>query len=326
MTIDAVLDTFAGKPVRDFRHGDRASADDVVYRLVQRFNDRQSQADLLAEFLVQVPPATLSALVLGPWTYVQPAPPRGLLGSLFGRVADSWSTAQPKPPLGYLQALIARRDELTALRALFVGDITVEDCEMSWIVQTDYGPLLAAFPALETLRVRGAEKLVLPPFEHAALQHLAIETGGLPDTIVAGLAQSRLPALKHLELWLGEVEYGFGGSIAPYVDLLERIAPARLEYLGLRNAPISDEIAEYVAQQPWLGRLHTLDLSMGTLGDRGALALAQSPHIASLKRLDVRHHYIGDAAVARLRALPLELAIDDAETEDDGMRFVAVAE
>jgi hypothetical protein len=65
---------------------------------------------------------------------------------------------------------------------------------------------------------------------------------------------------------------------------------------------------------------------MGTLGDRGALALAASPHIAGLKRLDVRHHYIGDAAIAKLRALPLELIIDGAEEEDDGERYVQVSE
>ena len=303
MTIGENIETFAGKPVREFRSGDQANDANAVYRLSQDYDDEGSQADLIAEFFAQVPPATLTALVLG-----------------------AWSQAQEDSPEGFLNALIERREQLSALRALFVGDITYEECEISWIIQTGYAPLLAAFPALETLRIRGAEQLDLPPFEHAALRELAIETGGLPDTVVTGIAQSRLPALKHLELWLGDENYGFGGAIEPYVDLLERIDPARLDYLGLRNAPISDEIAEYIAQQPWLGQLHTLDLSMGTLGDRGALALAQSPHIAGLKRLDVRHHYIGDAAVAKLRALPLELLIDDAEDEDDGDRYVQVSE
>ena len=303
MTISENLDTFAGKPVRDFRAGGRADDANAVYRLGQDYDDEGSQAELVAEFFSQVPPETLDALVLG-----------------------AWSQAQEDSPDGYLGALIERRAQLTALRALFVGDITYEECEISWIIQTGYAPLLAAFPALETLRIRGAEQLDLPPFEHAALKHLAIETGGLPDAIVANVAQSRLPALKHLELWLGDENYGFGGTVDPYVHLLERIDPARLDYLGLRNAPISDELAEYLAQQPWLGQLHTLDLSMGTLGDRGALALARSPHIAGLKRLDVRHHYIGDAAVAQLRALPLELVIDEAEDEDDGDRYVQVSE
>jgi hypothetical protein len=303
MTVNETLDVFFGKPVRDFRHGDQASDPGAVWRLSQDYDDEESQEALLGELLGQVPPASLEALVIG-----------------------AWSQAQEDSPAGYLEALIARRNELGALRALFVGDMTYEDCEISWIIQTNYAPLVAAFPALETLRIRGAEQLVVPPFEHASLKELAIETGGLPDAIVAGIAQSKLPALTHLELWLGDENYGFGGSIDPYVDLLERIDPSRLSYLGLRNAAISDEIAEYVAQQPWLGQLHTLDLSMGTLGDRGALALAASPHIAGLKRLDVRHHYIGDAAVAKLRALPLELVIDDAEEEDDGDRYVQVAE
>lgn len=303
MTVNATLDTFFGKPVRDFSHGDRVGDPRAVYRLMQEYEADETQEELLAEFLGQTNLATLDALVIG-----------------------SWANGPEESPAGYLEALIARRAELPALRALFVGDMTCEDCEISWIIQTNYAPLLAAFPQLETLRIRGAEQLVVPPFAHASLKELAIETGGLSDAVVASIAQSTLPQLEHLELWLGDENYGFGGSIAPYADLLARIDPSRLTYLGLRNATISDEIAEHVAGQPWLGRLHTLDLSMGTLGDRGALALAASPHIAGLKRLDVRHHYIGDAAIAKLRALPLELIIDGAEEEDDGERYVQVSE
>jgi hypothetical protein len=303
MTINATLDTFYGKPVKEFRTGDGIDGSDVVYRLTQDYDDEQAQDEFLNEFLDKAGAARLEAIVIG-----------------------AWSEAQSEPPEGFLDALIARRSELGALRAIFIGDMTYEECEISWIVQTDYAPLLAAFPALEVLRVRGATDLVLPAFEHASLRELAIESGGLPDAIVHGIAQSKLPALNHLELWLGDENYGFGGSLAPYAQLLAAIKPERLAYLGLRNAAISDEIAGHVAQQPWLSQLHTLDLSMGTLGDRGANALADSPHIGGLQRLDVRHHYIGDAAVARLKALPLDLIIDEAEDEDDGERYVEVAE
>ncbi|HJU41133.1 MAG TPA: hypothetical protein VJ724_16300, partial [Tahibacter sp.] len=181
MTVNATLDTFFGKPVRDFSHGDRADDPRAVYRLTQQYDDDESQEEILAEFLGQVKPATLDALVIG-----------------------AWSNTPEESPAGYLEALIERRAELSALRALFVGDMTYEDCEISWIIQTNYAPLLAAFPKLETLRIRGAEQLVVPPFTHASLKELAIETGGLPDAVVAGIAQSTLPQLEHLELWLGD--------------------------------------------------------------------------------------------------------------------------
>lgn len=303
MTVNENLDTFYGRPVLDFRSGDTVRRTDAVYRLGQDYDDELSQEGLLAEFFAQVPPRDLQALVLG-----------------------AWSDAASNSPDGFLDALIERREELRALRALFVGDMTYEDCEISWIIQTDYAALLAAFPLLEVLRIRGASDLTLPVFEHPSLQELAIETGGLPDAVVAAIADSRLPALKHLELWLGDDNYGFGGELAPYLDLLAKIQPERLHTLALRNAPIADALAEHIAQQPWLAKLHTLDLSMGTLGDVGARALLASPYLAGLKRLDLRHHYIGDALVAQLKALPLELIIDAAEKEDDGERYVEVAE
>jgi hypothetical protein len=90
----------------------------------------------------------------------------------------------------------------------------------------------------------------------------------------------------------------------------QRIDPSRLSSLGLRNSEIADELAVYLAQQPWLAGLHTLDLSMGTLGDRGAEALCASPYVGSLRVLDLRHHYISEALVQRLRGLPRRLRID----------------
>jgi hypothetical protein len=326
VTIESKTDTFHGKPVREFRRGDHASADDVVYRLWQKHNERQLPQELLAELLAEVPAASLVALVIGQWSFVKPAPAGGGVQGFMQRLRGTWSNQFPKGPDAWIDALIARRDELAALRALFVGDITREESELSWIVQTRYAPLLDAFPALETLRIRGTEKLAAERYTHASLRELAIETAGLTSAFAASLAQSHLPSLRRLELWIGNVEYGADNTIAPYAELVEHIDPARLEYLGLRNSELSDDLAEYIAQQPWLGQLHTLDLSMGTLGDRGALALAASPHIAGLQRLDVRHHYIGDDAVAQLRALPLELVIGAAEEEDDGERYTQVTE
>ncbi|WP_022971450.1 STM4015 family protein, partial [Xanthomonas maliensis] len=292
-----------GKRVVDFRVDQPASGGDVVYRLRQEYDGEDTQAALLDSLLAQVDPASIQALVIG-----------------------AWRESQEEGPSGYLQRLIERRDELPALRALFVGDMTYEDCEISWIIQTDYTPLLAAFPALESLRIRGSSNLVLTPFTHARLQELAIECGGLPSAIVQAIAASTLPSLRHLELWLGVEDYGYDGDLGTYQQLLAAIGPERLRYLGLRNAANSDELARWLAVQPWLGTLETLDLSLGTIGDAGARALVESTQLGQLQRIDLSHHYISADWQARLAALPATVILEDPEEEDDGERYVAVSE
>lgn len=303
MTIGEYTQTYRGKPVVDFRMGDKASDGDVVYRLYQEYDSEESQSELLAHLFSQVAPGSIEALIIGPW-----------------------SEAHDDGPEGYLNGLIARRDELSALRALFVGDMVCEDCEISWIIQCAYNPLLEAFPQLQSLRIRGSSSLQLQAFEHAHLQELAIECGGLPSTIVEAIAASKLPALRHLELWLGDENYGFDGDLSTYQRLLQAVGPERLDYLGLRDACISDELATWLATQPWLGSLKVLDLSLGTIGDTGAQALAESPHLGGIERIDLSHHYISAAWQQKLQALPCTVVLDDPEEEDDGERYVAVAE
>jgi hypothetical protein len=302
MTVVDYAEKFFGLPIVDYRHGDKVKRHDCVYRLVQDTYDAdESQRELLDGFLGQVDPETIEALVIGPW-----------------------SDASSEGPDGYLEGLIEQR--LPALKALFVGDMTYEDCEMSWINQTDYAPLLEAYPKLEVLRIRGTTELTLPRLSLPNLRELAIESGGLPTKIVLTIGESSLPALKKLELWLGDEGYGFDGDLTTYKDLLAKIQPQRLDYLGLRNSEISDQLAGYLAQQSWLGSLHTLDLSMGTLGDDGAKALLASQFLQGLKLLDVRHHYISERLVEQLQALPFTVEIDEAEDEDDGDRYVQVSE
>lgn len=307
MTIHAYVDTFQGKPVVDFTAGDTVSGEDVVYRIRQEYDDKRPQIEHLDALLAQVDPGSLQALIIG-----------------------AWDNSFEDGPDGYLNRLIERRQELTALRALFVGDMVGEDCEISWIIQTDYTPLLNAFPQLEVLRVRGSSSLTLQPLTHASLRELAIECGGLPLSIIEAIGASSFPALKRLELWLGDENYGYESSHAAYGDMLESIGPERLEYLGLCNAEDADELAKWLAQQPWLGQLRTLDLSMGTLSDEGAQALAASPYIQGLKRLNISFHYLSHDGEALLQELPCEVNLDDPQDADEydgeSHRYVAVSE
>ncbi len=305
MTVNEYAEHYRGQPVSEFRMGAKPAGGDVVYRLTQDYDSSESQTELLDSLLSQVDLSSLRSLIIG-----------------------AWSEAHDTSPQRFLDRLIERRDELGALRALFVGDMNSEDCEISWIIQCGYNTLLDAFPMLQSLRIRGSSGLELKPFTHEFLEELAIECGGLPSAIVDAIAGSSLPALRRLELWLGDDNYGFDGGLNAYVRLLAAIKPERLEYLGLRNSQISDELAAHLAAQPWLGSLKALDLSMGTIGDIGAQALFESPHLKGLGTLDLSHHYISEGWQKKLKSLPCKVVLDEPKDadEDDGDRYVAVAE
>ncbi len=303
MTISDPTETFFNKPLRVYESGTASDTGKYVYRLALEYDDSRQMSALIDEFLAQVDAAQLDALVIGMWSEPYEASADAVIAKLVERAAD-----------------------LPALRALFVGDMTFEECEISWIVQGNYAPLLKAFPQLEVLRIRGSNGLKIEPFTHGALRSFTIESGGLPADVAQALAQSSMPRLTHLELWLGTDEYGFSGDVALYRRVVEALWTPNLEYLGLRDAEIADQLALWLAGYERVEQLRTLDLSLGTIGDIGAWALYQSDHVRKLARLDLSHHYISEACQAQLRSMPMQVVLDDAQKEDDGDRYVAVGE
>ena len=228
-----------------------------------------------------------------------------------------------------VEALVGVADRLPGLRSLFLGDITAEEYEVSWIEQSDVTPLLHAYPRLEHFGVRGGS-LSLSPVAHESLKTLVVQTGGLPVEVVRAICQSDFPALEHLELWLGDEGYGADVTVADLEPILSGRLFPNLRYLGLKNSEIQDEIAAAVADAPITRRIHVLDLSMGTLGDEGAAALLDSPAIAKLEKLDLQHHYMSDEMVGRLQGLGIQVDSSDAQKpskyDDKSYRYVAVGE
>ncbi|MBE1492198.1 STM4015 family protein [Plantactinospora soyae] len=309
MTINSHITEFAGLPVVDF-DPDRpvdAAPGTVAWRL--RLDDGSEGGERFAEltdrFLAAVEPGEVQALIVGDWgeSYDQPAP---------------------------VDLLVRLAPRLTGLRALFMGELTMEESEISWITQADPAPLLTAYPQLRVLRIRGAtEGLSLTPTRHTALRELAIEAGGLPAHVVRAVGECDLPALEHLELWLGTDEYGGDATVEDLAAVLGGGRLPGLVSLGLRNAEIADQVAGALAGAPVVARLRRLDLSLGILGDEGAAALLAGQPLTHLDRLDLRHHYIGPELAARLVAeLPgVEVDLADVQKPDrDGDRYVAVSE
>jgi hypothetical protein len=310
MTISEHVEEFAGLPVRDFVPGEALTDPaGTAYRLVLAYDDarRGLTLDVLSnDFLGDPACGQVVALVFGEWDQI-----------------ESDTSAE-----GIIAALIAARDRLPGLKALFIGDITSEECEISWIRQADVTPVLAAFPALEHLRVRGADGLALGPVRHDGLKTLVIESGGLPAAVVRSVCAAEFPNLEHLELWLGSAYYLGDATPQDLAPILSGTAFPRLKYLGLRDCEWADALAAALADAPVLRRIQTLDLSLGNLSDEGAVALLSGGNLSGLKRLDIHHHYVSDEVLDGLKATAIDLEAGDqqAPPDDDEERYIAVSE
>src|SRR5262249_8348149 len=155
----------------------------------------------------------------------------------------------------------------------------------------DITGLFEAFPALEHFRMRGAEGLKLRPLKHERLKSLVIEASNLRREVVLALGESHLPALEHLEIWLGTSRYDADTTPDDLAGILRGEGLPALRHLGLRNAEIANDLPPALAGAPLLGRLESLDLSMGTMTDEGAEALLAVPGLGRLS-LDVSENYL----------------------------------
>lgn len=247
-------------------------------------------------------------------------------------VVGSWDEVfdQSSEAARVVEALVAARERLPRLRAIFFGDVISEECEISWIQNTDMAPLLSAYPQLEHFGVRGTNGLSFSTLQHQSLRSLTIQSGGLDAALVRAIGAADLPALDHLEIWLGTPDYGGDATIDDLTPILTGDRFPQLRYLGLRNSAIADEIAAAVAQSQVLERIRVLDLSLGTLSDVGAEALLASAAVRQLEKLDLHHHYCSPELIARLAALPMTVDTSDLQDlhvyGDESYRYVAVGE
>lgn len=302
------LDSFNGKSVIDF-NPDEALKDlnHYVYRLRIDYDDYSSgkkMEDLIHAFARIPVIAECQELIIGAWDFES------------SKRAD-----------GFVQTLVELKDAFKSLKAFFIGDITAEEQEISWIQQSDLSPLFAAFPNLEFFQARGGDGLSLSELKHKNLKTLVIQTGGLPPNVVQDIANADLPNLEKLELWLGDDNYGFESTIEDFDAIINGGKFPKLTYLGLKNSNIQDEIAIAVAKSPLLKQLHTLDLSMGVLSDTGAQALLDSPNIKNLVFLNLDHHFMTDDMMAKMGDLGIAVSMEDqGNYDDEDDRYVEVSE
>ncbi|WP_354642313.1 STM4015 family protein [Kitasatospora camelliae] len=317
MAISRHIERFHDLPVFDFvaavaDGAELPAAPDVAWKVGVDYESEQTFVERWQQFLDTVDTERVRAVVVGQWFQEEPE-----------------MLTEP------LAAVTGAADRLPALRGLFVGDVTFEECEISWLQMCDVTPVFRAFPRLEELVVRGAGKdwdgnggLELEPVRHEHLRALRFEAGGLPAAVVRAVGACDLPVLERLELWLGVDEYGGDSTIGDLEPFLSGAALPALRHLGLQNSEYQDEIAAAVAEAPVVARLERLALSMGALTDEGVAALLEGQPLTHLTSLDLHHHYLTDQVRDRLvEALPgVELDLSDGNKPEDDWRYVAVAE
>lgn len=309
MTISDHMRQFGGLPIVDWRPGDAIrNPAETLFRLAIDYDSEIAWSALFSNFLA--------------------AP---LAGFAAGIVAGAWQGEESDAPAeDVVQAVMRARDQLPNAAAFFIGDITFEENEISWIVQTDVAPLVSDYPRLEHFGARGGEGFAFTSIRHEALRTLVLESGGLPAEVVKGVLGSTLPSLEHLELWLGDSGYGATTTVDDLAPLFSGELFPRLRSLALRDSELTDDIAEALVASPLVTRLESLDLSLGTLGDRGAVALADSPAVRRLRKLDLHHHYVTPDVMQRLARIGPEVDVSDRREPSvyggEESRYVAVAE
>ncbi|NEZ63990.1 HEAT repeat domain-containing protein [Leptolyngbyaceae cyanobacterium CCMR0082] len=292
---------FANRTVQEFQHDQSlANPQNTAYALRCDYDDDESLVEVLQQ-LVNRPEATdIEALVLGLWQ------------------GDGDVCTEESSTAKLVSTLAEINDRLPNLKALFIGDITYEECEISWLQQSDMSPLLLAYPQLEILQVRGGTGLTFTtPAKHDYLKALILETGGLSRDTVYQIYNWKLPALEHLEFWFGSDNYGGDCWEQDLEPVLDNLCFSNLAYLGLRNSKFTNELIERLVKSALLPRLRVLDLSLGTLSDAGATELLASPAIRDLEILNVSESYLSDALIEQLTTLGMQIIADGQRQEEE---------
>lgn len=317
MTIDCHWESFAGYQVRTWIPSEPLTdLEHTAYRINIGYGYKQTWHEKFLQYLAQPLAEQTRGLVLGQYA------------------ADMYD----KTCLDVVNAVLAAKEQLPLLDMLFLNDITYDEYEISWIQNTDNAPLLHAFPALKHFGSRGGNGLRLKQLDAPALETLVIQSGGLSAELIRDVASAHLPNLKHLELYLGTQEYGYGGSIEDLQPILQNRFN-QLTYLGLKNCDDQDSIVQAVFDSPVINHLQTLDLSLGTLTDEGAQYILGAPSLGSIRHLDLSFHYLSDEMVTRLeqyatqRGITIDLTDQqeaDADEDDEGeveyYRYVSIGE
>ena len=236
-------------------------------------------------------------------------------------IIGMWEGAYEKDPKNLVDFLVKNAEKFPNLKKIYWGDISWEECEVSWIQNTDLAPLVNNFK-LTSLTVNGGNGLRLKNMKSDTLKKLEIISGGTSKDALNDIINSEIPNLEHLEIYMGVDDYGFDAKIEDMKPFVEKEKFPELKYLGLKNSDLEDEICELVLSGNILPQLEVLDLSYGTLSDKGVeLLINNIDKISHLKGLDLEYNYASKELLDKLKEqtdkFGIKLDISQSEVDMD---------
>ena len=209
------------------------------------------------------------------------------------------------------------------LRKLHIGD-NVD--QISWYQVGNLGALWKAVPKLTHLEIE-AGQFQLGTIDLPNVVRAVFKTGGLSKESMKAIAQAHWPKIEHLEVWIGDEDYGGDAFIDDVEPLLDRTDLEHLRYLGIKNAVFQNELVPLLATSKLVQQLDTLDISQGVLTDESIELFTQHRTAFSHLTIDVSETYLSAQAQATLASLCRRLIADEMR-EDEGPedRYVRVGE
>lgn len=232
-------------------------------------------------------------------------------------IIGDWGGAYEDSCQAVLDAIADNADKFSHITSLFVGDMDYEECEISWIMQGDYSRIWEAMPQLKEITVKGSTDLKLGKIKHGSLESLTIICGGLGSDVIKEIEEAELPELKKLLIYIGSDNYGFDGDADTVRSLLANSDFPKLEYLGIADSEIQDELTAVVLDCKYIDSITTLDLSCGTITDKGGeLLLKKLPELKNLKKLDLSYNYLSDEMKDKLTAAAPGVEMDLSDSQE----------
>ena len=232
-------------------------------------------------------------------------------------IIGDWGGAYEDSCQAVLDAIADNADKFSHITSLFVGDMDYEECEISWIMQGDYSRIWEAMPQLKEITVKGSTDLKLGKIKHGSLESLTIICGGLGSDVIKEIEEAELPELKKLLIYIGSDNYGFDGDADTVRSLLANSDFPKLEYLGIADSEIQDELTAVVLDCKYIDSITTLDLSCGTITDKGGeLLLGKLPELKNLKKLDLSYNYLSDEMKDKLTAAAPGVEMDLSDSQE----------
>jgi hypothetical protein len=256
---------FNGKPVVNLSTATTAQDLSTISPMLRVEPEGEEKfVDVLKHFLATHDTTNMESLVIGSWSH-------------------DYDLSDLTDMNAMMDALYAKRDNMPALTAIFIG--AIEEVDSAWIECVDLSKIInEQWFNLEYFRARGAGDFLDDDIDSTTLKKLALETSSMAISTIYHLLHSDLPNLEYLELWLGN-----GGNSAVRLNHITPLLTGqqfpKLRHLALRHCEFADELAVALATAPLVSQLGVLDVSGGNLSDVGLNALAQSANVQRLRKL-----------------------------------------